>query len=150
MRWGGPFGSRSDTSQRLKSLLKKLGFRWSAPKGASDFEELTASLKRCPDTKREFFQQTVQPQSKNAVIAALKRCATQNKLPLAVRVGRVILPSDLIAFVMHNENHAHGCECGRNDKDQNAALQRCDHASASGSRLGITERAALRKSGRSG
>jgi hypothetical protein len=26
-----------------------------APKGASDFEELTASLKRYPDTKPEFF-----------------------------------------------------------------------------------------------
>jgi hypothetical protein len=36
----------------------------------------------------------------------LKRCATQNQLPLAVRVGRVIVPSDLITFVMHNENHA--------------------------------------------
>ena len=71
-------------------------------------------------------------------------------LPLAVGVGRVILPSDLIAFVMHNENHAHGCESGRNDKDQNAALQRSNHSSASGSRLGITERAALGKSGHSG
>jgi hypothetical protein len=26
-----------------------------APKGASEFGELTASLKRCPDTKRELF-----------------------------------------------------------------------------------------------
>jgi hypothetical protein len=26
-----------------------------APKGASDFEELAASLKRCPDTNPEFF-----------------------------------------------------------------------------------------------
>src|SRR6266852_1238577 len=37
------------------ALAEKLGFRCPAPKGASDFEELTASLKRCPDTKREFF-----------------------------------------------------------------------------------------------
>ena len=29
-----------------------LNFRRAAPKGASDFEELSASLKRCPDTKR--------------------------------------------------------------------------------------------------
>jgi len=39
----------------LNSLLTGPGFRYPAPKGASDFEELTASLKRCPDTKREFF-----------------------------------------------------------------------------------------------
>ena len=83
-------------------------------------------------------------------MAPLKRYATQNQLPLAVRVGRVILPSDLISFVMHNKNHANGCKSGRNDKDQNPALQRRNHSSASGSSLGITERAALGKSGHSG
>jgi len=41
----------------MQALAEKLGFRCPAPKGASDFEELTASLKRCPDTKREFFSE---------------------------------------------------------------------------------------------
>ena len=39
----------------MQALAEKLGSRCPAPKGASDFEELAASLKRCPDTKREFF-----------------------------------------------------------------------------------------------
>jgi hypothetical protein len=38
-----------------KQIAEKLGFRRTAPKGASQFKELTASLKRCPDTKLEFF-----------------------------------------------------------------------------------------------
>src|ERR1700674_2410396 len=29
----------------------KVDFRWPAPKGACDFEEIAASLKRCPDTR---------------------------------------------------------------------------------------------------
>jgi len=41
--------------QRLNSLLKNPVFDVQSLKGLSDFEELTASLKRCPDTKREFF-----------------------------------------------------------------------------------------------
>ena len=39
----------------MQALAEKLGSRCPAPKGASDFEELTASLERCTDTKREFF-----------------------------------------------------------------------------------------------
>jgi hypothetical protein len=38
-----------------KQFAEKPGFRCPAPKGAYDFDELTASLKRCPDTKHEFF-----------------------------------------------------------------------------------------------
>jgi len=37
-------------------ILGKLGSRRAAPKGASQFKELTASLKRCSDTKLEFFR----------------------------------------------------------------------------------------------
>jgi hypothetical protein len=40
--------------RRLYSFDEKRGFRGPAPKGASDFVELTESLKRYPDTKREF------------------------------------------------------------------------------------------------
>ena len=40
--------------QRLYRFDEEDGFRGPAPKGASDFVELTESLKRCPDTKREF------------------------------------------------------------------------------------------------
>ena len=46
-------GARAVTSA-AEEFAEKLVFRCPAPKGASDFEELTASLKRCPDTKREF------------------------------------------------------------------------------------------------
>jgi hypothetical protein len=35
--------------------LTALDLLYPAPKGASDFEELAASLKRCPDTNPEFF-----------------------------------------------------------------------------------------------
>jgi hypothetical protein len=45
---------------RLNSSLKNSAF--DAPKGAPQFKELTASLKRCPDTKLEFFTQTVKPE----------------------------------------------------------------------------------------
>jgi hypothetical protein len=38
-----------------KQSAEKFGFRRTAPKGASQFKELAASLKRCPDTKLEFF-----------------------------------------------------------------------------------------------
>jgi len=37
-----------------EQLAEKPGFRRTAPKGASQFKELTASLKRCPDTKLGF------------------------------------------------------------------------------------------------
>src|SRR3979490_1030531 len=37
-----------------EQFAEKPGFRCPAPEGASDSEELTASLKRCPGTKREF------------------------------------------------------------------------------------------------
>ena len=40
--------------QRLYRFDEEDGFRGPAPKGASDFVELTESLKRWPDTKREF------------------------------------------------------------------------------------------------
>src|SRR5258707_10971585 len=69
--------------------------------------------------------------------------ATQNQLPLVVRVGRVIFPSDLITLVMHNENHANRHERGRDDKDQNAAAQGLNHPSTGGGRLRIAERATL-------
>jgi hypothetical protein len=38
-----------------KQFAEKLRLLCPAPKGASEFKELTASLKRCPDTKLEFF-----------------------------------------------------------------------------------------------
>src|SRR4029077_12732488 len=41
-----------ETTRYGKEFAEKLGFRCAAPKGASDFEELMPSLKRCPDTKR--------------------------------------------------------------------------------------------------
>ena len=34
----------------VQPVAGRVKFRCSAPKGASDFEELSASLKRCPDT----------------------------------------------------------------------------------------------------
>jgi len=47
---------------------------------ASDSEELTASLKRCPDTKREFSSRLESRTQNNSVIAAVNRCATQNQM----------------------------------------------------------------------
>jgi hypothetical protein len=38
-----------------RQIAEKLGFRCTAPEGAPQFKELPASLKRCPDTKLEFF-----------------------------------------------------------------------------------------------
>src|SRR5207244_2506140 len=67
-------------------------------------------------------------------------------LPVLAPFARVVRPFKLIAFAMDNENHANGCECGRNDKDKNPAAQCLNHSSACGSRLSIAERAALGKS----
>src|SRR6202795_186747 len=64
------------------------------------------------------------------------------RLPL---VGPVILPSDLITFVMHNENHANRHERGRDDKNQNPTAQGLNHSTTGGGRLRITERATLGK-----
>jgi len=46
---------------RRYSLLKSPGFGVQPLKGVADFEELTASLKRCPDTKHEFFSKLYSP-----------------------------------------------------------------------------------------
>jgi hypothetical protein len=42
-------------SGTAEQAAEKVGTRCPAPKGASDFEGLTVSLKRYPDTKPEFF-----------------------------------------------------------------------------------------------
>jgi len=44
----------SMTYGAAEQIAEKPGFRRTAPKGASQFKELTASLKRCPDTKLGF------------------------------------------------------------------------------------------------
>ena len=54
---GGTAVCRCDPGVEFRRLYRfdeEHGFRGPAPKGASDFVELTESLKRCPDTKREF------------------------------------------------------------------------------------------------
>src|SRR5450759_2794710 len=48
-------GPRSRTCAVFSSELRKIGFRRTAPVGAFNFEELTASLKRYPDTNRGFY-----------------------------------------------------------------------------------------------
>src|ERR1019366_1510492 len=65
------------------------------------------------------------------------------RLPLAVRVRRVMGLSELIAFAIHNKNHANRHERGRDDKDQNPTAQGLNHSSTGGGRLRIAERAAL-------
>jgi hypothetical protein len=47
--WGFDFGAA------LLLFTEKLRAQRAAPKGASDSEELTVSLKRYPDTEHEFF-----------------------------------------------------------------------------------------------
>jgi hypothetical protein len=44
------------TSSVAEQAAEKVGIRFPAPEGASDFEEVTASLRRCPDTNPEFFR----------------------------------------------------------------------------------------------
>jgi len=46
---------------RALQIAEKLGFWHTAPKGASQFKGFTASLKRCPDTKLEFFSNLFTP-----------------------------------------------------------------------------------------
>jgi hypothetical protein len=48
--------ARSGTYGTTEQAAEKVDFRCPAPKGAADFEELAASLKRCPDTKPELFR----------------------------------------------------------------------------------------------
>src|ERR1700675_1140200 len=77
-----PFGhdpAMAVSGQRLKQQPLK---------GASDFEELTASLKRCPDTKlkrcpgtkRVVFSKLESLVCKPSFISAVNRCATQNQM----------------------------------------------------------------------
>jgi hypothetical protein len=47
------FWALNGTAQQA---AEKVDIRCPAPEGASDFEELTVSLKRYPDTKPEFFR----------------------------------------------------------------------------------------------
>ena len=56
-----------------------------------------------------------------------------------------LAPPNLIALVIHNKNHADRSERGRNDQDQDPALQRLNHSRARGSGLGVAERATLGK-----
>jgi hypothetical protein len=51
----GIFAMRLARTSAAKQFAEKLRLLCPAPKGASEFKELTASLKRCPDTKLEFF-----------------------------------------------------------------------------------------------
>jgi len=51
-----------------KQFAERPGFRCPAPKGAYGFEELTASLKRCPDTKLEFFSKLFGPTSRQQFV----------------------------------------------------------------------------------
>jgi TldD protein len=53
MRW------RRRNWRSVIQAAEKVGFQRPAPEGASDFEELTASLKRCPDTNPESFRKLV-------------------------------------------------------------------------------------------
>ena len=55
------------------------GFRYPAPKGASNFEELTASLNRL---RKSILRVGVSPQrlKNKPVIAAVNGCATQNQM----------------------------------------------------------------------
>jgi len=45
-----------------------------------------------------------------------------NALPVLLFLIALIVPPDLIALVIHNKNHAHRSERGRNDEDQNPAF----------------------------
>src|SRR5450759_3662686 len=49
----------SDTYGTTEVVSEKVGCRWPAPKWAFDFEGLTVSLKRYPDTKPFFIPQAV-------------------------------------------------------------------------------------------
>ena len=69
---------------------------------------------------------------------------------LGETVAIAVVASNLIAFAVYYKNHSNGTERGRNDEDQNSALQCLNHASASGRCLSVAEGAALRKGRHSG
>src|SRR6266851_8689588 len=71
--------------------------------------------------------------------------ASSFNLLIAVGVGCVIGPSDLITFVINNENHANRHERGRDDKNQNPTAQGLNHSTTGRGRLRIAQRAALRE-----
>src|SRR5947209_7170423 len=71
-------------------------------------------------------------------------------LPVLGGFATVVGASNLIEFAMNNKNHTDRSERGRENQDQNPALQCLDHSSAGRSRLSVTERAALGKSRHSG
>src|ERR1039457_7127472 len=53
------YGCGGQAASAHYQLAEKVDSRCAAPKGASDFEGLTVSLKRYPDTKPEFFRKLI-------------------------------------------------------------------------------------------
>jgi hypothetical protein len=51
----GKFCLGKKLTSAAKQFAEKRGSCDAAPKGAFEFQELTASVKRCPDTNLEFF-----------------------------------------------------------------------------------------------
>jgi hypothetical protein len=73
--------------QRLNKFAEKVRFRRPAPKGATDFGGLTASLKRCPDTKLRSSAICKAGAENKLLIAAVNRCATQKQVRDAVNAA---------------------------------------------------------------
>jgi hypothetical protein len=67
-------------------------------------------------------------------------------LPLLARFDPLFVTSDLIAFAMHDKQHADRSKRRRKDQDQNPTFQSCNYLGAGGSCLRVAKSAALRKS----
>src|SRR5258708_28544767 len=68
VRWLG-FSGCGKSIFRIARTSAANSLLCTAPKGASEFKELTASLKRCPDTKLEF-SSTLQSRHRNRPVIA--------------------------------------------------------------------------------
>jgi hypothetical protein len=85
-------------------------------------------------------------ESGTAAVSATPAISAVAKLPVLVRFVPLFCASELTVFATHDKNHSNGSERGRNNQNQNPALQCVNHSSSGRSGLRVTQRAALRKS----
>jgi hypothetical protein len=105
-----------------KQSAEKVESQCPAPKGASDFKQLAVSLKRCPDTKREFFSNCKARKEKKGIIAALKALRHPKTSFSAAPKG--VIPCALLVAALKrcpDTKPSHGARASRRFTDFEAA-----------------------------
>jgi hypothetical protein len=87
-------------------------------------------FQNCCETVEDDFRSTTIRKAEWQVRSLNLLLSGGRHLPALVLSIALLVPPDLIALAMHDNNHANRSECGRNDENQNPAFQRLNHARA--------------------